>query len=150
MSRRYSIYDSATASAAQTILGLAGATSQEGHVYELIVGSQATPADQAINYKLAASAGIATGSGASLVPEPLSIGGIAAQSNGKITYASEPTYSGNPLLRFSINQQATFRWVTASDEGIVLSASATAGVGIQVTSVTGGSPTVEANIHFAE
>jgi len=149
MSRRYSIYDDVTAAANQSIVGLIGATTQQAHIYELVVGSSATPADQAVTYRMATSTAIA-GTSVSRTPIPLEIGGTASGTQGRISYTAEPTYTTDALLKFSLNQQATFRWVTASDEGIVMSANATAGVGVQVVSLTGGSPTVGANIHFAE
>ncbi|OHB75584.1 MAG: hypothetical protein A2W31_00820 [Planctomycetes bacterium RBG_16_64_10] len=61
----------------------------------------------------------------------------------------EPTYT-TELLRFSINQQATFRWVAAPDGELIAPATASNGIGLQFYSVSGGTAECQAMFHHVE
>jgi hypothetical protein len=54
------------------------------------------------------------------------------------------------MLSFSINQQATFRWVVPPEEGIVCPATAANGLGLLFVTVSGGTALSEAQFMHEE
>ena len=147
--RRYSSDGNQHAAASTTVLGLTSAATVRPHLYEVLFGSSATPADQAFNLQL--NRYTAAGTGTSVTPQALDPGDPSALASAGENHTVEPTYtSGAVMLSFSINQQATFRWVTPPDEGIVLPATASNGVGLSFVVVSGGTALCESTFHHAE
>lgn len=150
MPRRYSVDGRVANIVGDTILGLTSAATIRPEVYDLILGSAATPADNAAEYVLQRYS--ATGSGGSAVtPRPLDLADPASLAVAHEAHTSEPTYTADLImLAFATNQRATFRWVAAPGGEIVLPATANAGVGLQTT-VTGGSSVITSvMMHFNE
>ena len=149
MPRRYSTDGAQNAAAATTIIGLTSASTIRPAIYEVVFGSAATPADQAFNLQLNrfTAAGTSTG----VTPQALDPGDPASLATGGENHTVEPTYtSGSVLLSFSINQQATFRWVAAPEGELVCPATAANGIGINFVTVSGGTALCEANFHHIE
>jgi hypothetical protein len=131
MGRNYSITDdqTMTASPGDSVLSLVGTTGIRPSVYDVLVGTTGTPVDNALEFFLQNHS--ADGTGDALTPTPLDYGDPAAGGTYLGNHSVEPTYTaGEIMLKFGLNQRATFRWVASPGSEIVLPASATAGVGL--------------------
>lgn len=147
--RRYSTSGNQNAAATTTILGLTSATTIRPRIYEIIFGSAATPADQAFNMQLKRFT--AAGTATAVTSQALDPGDPASLAAGAENHTAEPTYTaGAVMLSFSVNQQATFRWVTLPENGIVAPATAANGLGLQFVVVSGGTALSEATFHHVE
>lgn len=149
MGRRYSIDGSQNAAAATTILALESATTIRPKLYELTFGSAATPADQAFNMQL--NRITAVGTRTTVTPQPIDPADPASLATGAENHTAEPTKTaGAVMLSFSINQQATFRWVVPPEEGIICPATANNGLALVFNVVSGGTALCEATFHHSE
>ncbi len=131
MGRRYSITDdqTMTTTPGDSVLSVVGTTTIRPKVYDVIVSTIGTPADNAIEYLLQNHS--ADGTGDALTPTPIDSGDPAAGGACLGNHTVEPTYTaGEIMLRFGLNQRATYRWVAAPGSEIVLPASATNGIGL--------------------
>lgn len=147
--RRYSIDGQDTNTAATSILGLTSASTIRPKVYDLVLGSDATPADNAAEYVLQRYT--AAGTVTAVTPQALDPGDPAALASAGEAHSAEPTYTANAImLQWAQNQRATFRWVAAPEGEIVLPATAANGVGIQVIGIAGSAVNTNALIHYAE
>ena len=149
MGRRYSIDGAqAVASATDTVLGLTSTTAIRPAVYDIIFGSNATPADNALNWLVQRYT--AAGTATAVTPQPLDSGDPAATATAGENHTAEPTYTANAiLLNISANQRSTQRWVASPGGEMILPASAANGVGIQPVhaSFTGE---VQCTLHYEE
>lgn len=149
MSRRYSIDGAqAVASAADSVLGLTSATTIRPAIYDVIFGSTATPADNALQWLLQRYT--AAGTATAVTPQKLDPGDPAALAAAGENHTAEPTYTANEiLLNIAANQRSTQRWVAAPGGELKAPASANNGIGVQPvhSSFTGS---VEVTIHYAE
>ena len=145
MGRRYSIDGAqAVASPTDTVLGLTSTAA----IHDVIFGSSATPADNALNWLLQRYT--AAGTATSVTPAPLDPADPAATATAGQNHTAEPTYTaGAVLLDISANQRSTQRWVASPGGELVLPATAANGIGVQPvhTSFTGS---VEATMHYEE
>lgn len=147
--RRYSIDGQDTNTASTTILGLTSAATVKPKIYDVLLGSDATPADNAAEYNLQRYT--AAGTATSVTPQALDPGDPAALASAGEVHTVEPTYTANAvLLNIMSNQRATFRWVAAPEGEIVLPATAANGVGVQVITVAGSAVNTGVTIHYAE
>ena len=145
--RRYAFTGQQDAIIGQTIGSIASATTVKPHLFEVICGSAATPADQGSNFGVKRWSVTPT-AGSTPVAIPMDPGDPASLCTC-IENATAGTYTTDAdCLNFSLNQQATFRWVAPPDEGIVLPAAAT-GVGL-VWILTTGSALHEAWFQYCE
>jgi len=148
--RRYGANGSITAAATKTILSLSGSTAVRPALYDLLISSNATPADNSSQWWLLRF-GTANGTGTAVTPELLDNADPAAASTVKKNHSAEPTTYGTvPILDVSVNQRATFRWVAAPGSEIISSAAATTGVGLQCQGVGGSGVATNAAILFME
>lgn len=149
MGRRYSIDGNQNATAADTILAIESATTIRPKLYYIAFGSAATPADQAFNMQV--NRITAVGTRTTLTPQPHDPGDPAALAAGAENHTAEPTKTaGEVLLSFSVNQQATFRWQTIPEEGLVSPASANNGLALVFIVVSGGTALSEATFMHEE
>ncbi len=147
MNRKYSIDTSDTNTVNVSMLELRSTTAVKPVIYDVVLGSAATPADQAAQYSLNRTT--TAGTSTTVTPQALDPDSPAATSNGQENHSAEPTVTANAiLLTFSLNQRATFRWVAAPDGGLVLPA-AVNGVTLRGVIVT-SAVIVESMFHFAE
>lgn len=125
------------------------ASMRRAKIYDLILGAKATPADQACAYELQRHTTAPSG-GSAVTPQPLDSADAACVTLAHSAAASEPTYTaGAYLLRFSLNQRATFRWVANPGGELVIPATANNGIGIVADTPT-SAVAVEACVHFEE
>ena len=149
MGRVYSITGDQNAAATVSILGLTSATTIRPQLFEIIFGSAATPADQSFNMRIRRYT--AAGTATAFTPIARDPADPAALASAGYNHTVEPTYtSGANLLSFSVNQQATFRWVVPPDEGLVCPATAANGVGLEFVVVSGGTALCEATFRYQE
>ena len=147
---KYSVDGQDTNTASTTLVGVdAGATPRRGKVYDLLIGSDATPADNAAEYNLQRYT--VDGTSTAVTPQPLDPADAAALAEAGEAHSVEPTYTANAvLLNFMTNQRATFRWVAAPGGEIVYPATADNGVGVQVITVAGSAVNTGVTLHFEE
>ena len=149
MARRYAIDGQDTNTATTSILGLTSATTVRPRIFDLIMGSDATPADNAAKYVLQRYT--AAGTATSVTPQAIDPGDPAALASAGKAHTVEPTYTASAImLHWAQNQRATFRWVAAPMSEIVLPATAANGVGIQSITVAGSAVNTNATILYEE
>jgi len=114
--------------------GTAGLT-RRGKIYDILVGTNGTPTDYAMEWDLARLTAPSTGSPASanaLDPaDAIMVGGAIANSTTEGTYTS----SGQ-VWYVGVNQRASYRWVAAPGSEIVYPATSSAGVGLRARSAS--------------
>lgn len=154
MAENYSAFSGGVASGTNKTLiniydGLATPT-RRARLFDIEVGSVATPADQAAKFSAAriTTAGTA---GATYTPNNLDPGGPAGEcSAGQGVFGAEPTYTSNKeLLVVSINQRATWRWVANPGKELVCAATQNNGIGFKTLSST-STQAYETTILFEE
>jgi len=149
MGRRYSIDGQSINTAAKSILGLTSAATIRPKIYDLVVGSDATPADNAGEFVLQRYT--AAGTATAVTPQKLDPGDPSSLAGAGEAHSIEPTYTANAImLQWAQNQRATFRWVASPGGEIVLPATAASGVGLQSISISGAAVNTNATIHFEE
>ena len=143
MGRRYACTGEDTNTANTSPLEVRSATTIRPRIYDLIIGSDATPADNCAQYDIQRTTTVGSG-GSAGTPQALDSGDPAALSAYRIADTTEPTYTASAvMLTIATNQRATFRWVAAPMSEIVLPAAAN---GLGVRSVTVGGSAVNTNV----
>lgn len=118
-------------------------------VYDIIVGSEATPADAAILWKVQRCT--VAGTSTAVVPAMLDAADVLTEYDAGENHTIEATYTTDMhLLHIPLNQRATFRWVAAPGGELVMPATAANGFGIQTDVLTTGTPVITATIHACE
>ncbi len=118
-----------------TLVG--GGTAARARLYDVVVGSVATPADQACHIGLKRFTAAGT-EASGFTPVPLDAADAVSSADcGLAVFSVEPTYTASEeLLTFSVNQRATLRWVAAPGSELVVPASAANGIGVRSISST--------------
>lgn len=117
--------------------------------YDIMFGSEATPADAAILWTVQRCS--AAGTSTAVSPLALDPADAATESDAGENHTIEPTYTaGAILLNLPVNQRATFRWVAAPGGELVVPATAANGVGIQTDTISTGTPLITATVHAEE
>lgn len=115
--------------------------------YDLMFGSEASPADNAFLYIVQRCT--ALGTSTAVTPSPIDPADAATESDAGENHTIEPTYTANlVLLAIALNQRATFRWVAAPGGELVTPATASNGLGIQTP--TSSAVAISATVHAAE
>ena len=95
----------------------------------MLLGSSATPADNAIQWFLQRYT--AAGTSTAVTPTALDPGDPAATSTAGQNHSVEPTYTASLILfHLALNQRATHRWIADPNGPIVIPATANNGVGL--------------------
>lgn len=146
---RYSIEMNRTAS---TTLSVGSVTAdatrpRRGKLYDLIVGSEASPADGVFLWQVqrCTAAGTSTG----VTPQALDPADAATEMDAGENHTIDATVTANAIpLSIALNQRATFRWVAAPGGEIVFPA--TASNGLAVRTPTSSAVAVTATVHIEE
>jgi len=146
--RRYGFSGAVTGAAAKSIAGVVGTTAVRPWIYDLMISSVATPADNASEWQVRRFT--AAGTASTATAQALDSGDPAAVSTSNITYTVEPTYSTGSLLDLAHNQRATVRWVAAPGSELIGPASATNGIGVQCIAVGGTGVSEICSVLFGE
>ena len=138
------------ASAIAPVMNITGAATVRARIYDIILGSVATPADNAAKFQLQRSTTAGTTPVTVVVAQALDPAEAAA-----VTTCNQGTYATNPvltaaafLLQWSQNQRATFRWVAAPGGEFVIPA--VAANGIALVSPSGAAIVYDWMVHFEE
>lgn len=139
MGRRFSGVGSAAVGTNKTILALISAATVRPALYDLIVGCGASPADLATIFHLERFTAVGTeGSGFTPLALDSADATLAQADYGVGVYAAEPTYTASGILmKLSLNQRATYRWVASPGGELIAPASANNGIGLQSQSSGG-------------
>ncbi len=145
----YAVQLNRTASGAAS-LGTVGADAtrpRRGKWYDVIFGSEASPADNAFLYIVQRCT--ALGTSTSVTPIALDPADAATESDAGENHTIEPTYTSNAvLLAMPLNQRATFRWVAPPGGELVYPATASNGLGIQTP--TSSAVAITSTVHYCE
>lgn len=152
--RNYAVVISAVTNAASTTLpqaGITGGTTVRPAIYEFALGSSGSPANQAMSvlFQRATTIGAST---ASFTPVPLSDPSLVASVTTSIAilYTTGPTLTANQYLyRLGLNQQASFRWISATGSEMQTPATAANGI-MMLTPAVSTAFAVEGVLLFAE
>lgn len=148
--RRYSADGQAAAGTNLTIAELVanGATTR-ARIYDIMIGSDATPADVATEFNLIRG----TVSGApttTVTPRALDPSDPASLMSLEVgTFTGQTKTANSSLMNIALNQRATFRWVAVPDGEIVIPAAADNWVGLE-SIASGGTPNINVTFHWLE
>mgnify|MGYP003393850304 CR=1 FL=1 len=145
----YSVDLTRTASASASVGTIVAdaARPRRGKWYDIILGAEATPADNAFRYVLQRCT--AAGTATAVTPQPLDPADAATEADAGENHTIEPTYTAAALLLVvALNQRATFRWVASPGGELVYPATASNGIG--VATPTASAVAVSSTIHFVE
>jgi hypothetical protein len=149
MARKYAVTHETPAGTTLTILELVNpGTAARGWLYDILVSSDATPADLAGQFDVIR--GTVSGTGTGVTARPLDGANPAATiapEGGTFTGQTKTALSA--LLSFGLNQKATFRWVAIPGGEIVIPATADAWVGLESVA-HGGTPNINCTMHWEE
>lgn len=149
MARRYATSGQDTNTAATTILGITSTSAIRPMIYDVMIGSDATPADNAWEFVLQRTT--AAGTATSFTPVALDPGDPAATATSGYAHSAEPTYTASALLlNNAVNQRATFRWVAAPGGELKCPATAANGIACQSITVAGSAVNVVVAFHYEE
>lgn len=117
-------------------------------IYDIMFGTDGTPADNVMTWKVDRQTSVGTGT--TLTPSPLDTQDAAALivATGNVTIEPIVT-AATLLLELGMNQRASYRWVCAPGGELVVPAVNVAGIGARAKSpaYTG---TATCNMHFWE
>lgn len=148
MGRKYAVPHQTAAGTNLTILALVAATTTRGRIYDIVIGSDATPADVATEFNMIR--GTVSGTGSAVTPRALDPGEPAALLAGEGgTFSGQTKTSNSDMLNIALNQRATFRWVAAPDSEIVVPATTDNWVGLE-SIASGGTPNINTVFHYEE
>jgi hypothetical protein len=148
MARRAAADGQTPAGTNLTILELIAATTTRGWLYDILVGSDATPADVATEYNMIR--GTVSGTGTTVTPRVLDPGAPAALLSAKQgTFTGQTKTANSSLLNIALNQRATFRWVAAPGGELVVPATTDNWVGLESIN-SGGTPNTNCTFHWEE
>lgn len=137
----------ASTSASLGTIGADATRPRRGKLYDIIFGSEASPADNAFRYIVQRCT--ALGTSTSVTPQALDPADAATEADAGENHTIEPTYTSNAiLLAIGLNQRATFRWVAAPGGELVYPATASNGLGVQTP--TASTVAITATLHFDE
>lgn len=126
-----------------------GATTlRRAAIYDVMFGTDGTPADNVLVYKVDRQTTVGTGTAAT--PSPLDAGDAAALITATVNHTIEPTVtSATLLIEIAMNQRASYRWVAAPGGELIVPATNTTGLGARAKSpaYTG---TAQCNLHYWE
>lgn len=140
MARKYAVTGTDTNTAATTQAGITSTAAIQPKLYDIVIGSVATPADNACEYFIQRST--AAGTSTAFTPVSLDPTDAAATATSGVNHTVEPTYTASSIpLRFAANQRATFRWVAAPGSEIKMPSTAANGLGVLANAVGGSAYT---------
>lgn len=149
MARRYSSKGKTAAGTTLTIFELVGVTTTRAWIYDIIVGSDATPADIATEFQVIRGTVSGTGTG-TVTPRATDPANPAALMGAKQgTFTGQTKTASSDMLDFGLNQRATFRWVAVPDGELVVPATADNWIGLESVA-SGGTPSVTCTMMWLE
>lgn len=148
--RRYAADGNAAAGTNLTIAEvLAVGNTTRARIYDLVIGSDATPADVATKFNIIR--GTVSGTPTTTVtPRALDPGDPASLMSAKVgTFTGQTKTATSSLLNVSLNQRATFRWVSVPDGEMIIPATTDNWIGLE-SLASGGTPSIGVTFHWLE
>lgn len=147
---RYAVAHQTAAGTDLGIINLANGAAVRAKLYELIIGTDGTPADLAGEFVVNRTTA-AGGGGSALTETPLDSLTVAATTAGTGgTFTAQPTDTANTdLLMIGLNQRATWRWVTELSNALIGIAAAANGLFLRSVA-HGGTPNINVTMHWDE
>jgi hypothetical protein len=136
-----------------SIIVLASPAATRGRIHQVIVGSDATPADVATEYALLrhTTAGITPATTpVAKASDPLMNPAACTLAGG--TFATEPVYEAvatNGLLQIPLNQRATYTWIANPGREFATVIGTANGIGLRSVA-SGGTPNTNATLAWDE
>lgn len=124
-----------TSGSNKTMVSVTAATASlhRGKLYDLLLGTSGTPADNYMTYDVSRQTTLGTGT--AVVPAPLDPADTASATIGTVNYTIEPTVTAaTNLLNVGVNQRASYRWVAAPGSELVWPATNVNGLVVRVLS----------------
>ena len=145
---RYSFQANRTASATLALAAIESPVSNLRRVklYDMILGSEATPADNAFLYTVGRTTAAAVGS--AVTPSPIDLADAISVALAKEAMTTNGT-AGVNLMAIPLNQRATFRWVAAPGSELVIPNTTVAGIDVN-TPTAGGLVAISGTFLFEE
>jgi hypothetical protein len=131
-----------------TIALVAGIATARPSVHQLIVSSDATPADIATKFQLLRHTAAAAG-GTALVVKAADPGATSMLCTALQGTMTEPTYETNGELEFAVNQRATYTWIANPGREIKTAVGTANGLGLR-SIASGGTPNINTTIAWDE
>jgi hypothetical protein len=143
--RRYAVNgDQNIASGTVSLLGITGGTAVEPSIYFMSIGCQDTPADNAIEWYIAA------GTATAVTPQNLGPSTVASTTAAGKNHTAEPTYTSNAILwRMGLNQRASHTICFDPEGGLSVPATANNGLGLYPVHAS-ATPNCNGTFHFME
>jgi len=146
--RRYTSPAATAAGSNLTILEVIASTSTRIRIYDMIVGSSASPADVATDFNVIR--GTVSGSGTSVTPRKIdSADPSALATSQQGTFTGQTKTSNSSIMDLALNQRATFRWIAPQDGELVVPATSDNWIGLE-SIASGGTPTINASMYWQE
>lgn len=139
MARSYSVFaDNIAAQSSATVpqAQIVGAATVRPKLYDILMGSPATPADQAASWTIKRSTTASTG-GTAVTPSPIDPADPASLSSAMVAPSMSAPTLGVILLAWAQNLRATFRWVAAPTKELIAPATASNGLTLMNPVLTG-------------
>lgn len=106
---------------------------RRGKVYDILFGTNGTPADNAMEYDV--SRVTAAGTATSATPNALDPADAAADATCEVNATAEPTVTAaSSVLFVGVNVRASYRWVAAPGSELVYPATANNGFALRALS----------------
>lgn len=146
--RRYSVDHQTAAGSNLTIGEVIAGTTTRIRIYDIVVGSDAAPADNAGEYNMIR--GTVSGTGTSVTPRALDSADPSALATAKQgTFTGQTKTANSSLLMIALNQRATFRWVAVPDGELVVPATSDNWIGLE-SIANSGTPNTNFTAHWIE
>jgi len=121
-----------------SVTSLTGATTlRRAWIYDVMVGTDGTPADNAVNWIVNRQTTASTGTAHTPTPleGPNPTGDATALIVGTVNYTIEPTVTDQTgLVQLGVNQRASYRWVAYPGGELVVPAVTANGIGVRAKS----------------
>lgn len=131
-----------------TILALESAAAVVGKIHQLILGSQAAPADIATRYDVTRTTAAGTG-GTAVSEEAGDPQSAAASLNLRGGTMTEPTYATGHLVEVPLNQRATFTWIANPGKELRTTVGSANGIGVRSVA-SGATPETSCTLAWEE
>ena len=135
----------------KTIVALTAATATltSAKIYDVLIGSDGAPSDNAITWDI--SRQTAAGTSTSITPLALDPTVRACGTAGTANFTAEGTITAaSSVFNIAINQRASYRWVAAPGSELVIPATNLSGFALRAKSPTGYTSTVTGEMLFSE
>ena len=150
MGAKYGVEMNRTASATLAVGAISAdaTTPRRQKILDVIVGSEATPADNAFLWQFQRST--TQGTASTVTPEPLDPADAVALADALENHTVNGTLTGGAIpLTIPLNQRASFRWVASPGSELVIPATADNGFHL-LTPTAGGLVAISASLIFEE